>query len=346
MSGQYPGAGSGLAPASSPDGAKAPAPRPAARHDAGLPDGRQFDAGQPDAGQLDAGQAGAFQSGDRQFDGGQPDAGGSDLRQFNADAAPGWGVPPAASTVPAAAPAWGVPPAASTVPTAPAATGWGAPAAPGWGAPEVGPRVVSGKQWTMKRGLAVAGVAAVLAVGSGLGVYALTSSSATADGTAAGPGAGPGTGGGQGFAPGMPGPAQGGFAGGGMSGQGGPGDFTAGGMGGLSAAVHADYVVLQGSQYVTMAEQTGTVSEVSSSSVTVKSSDGFTRSYALGSDVVVTNLQQRRQQAGGTASQLTVADIVAGGTVRIVAAKDGSGYTAASVMVVAATSTGSTGQSN
>ena len=95
-----------------------------------------------------------------------------------------------------------------------------------------------------------------------------------------------------------------------------------------------------------MAEQLGTVSEVSSSSVTVKSSDGFTRSYALGSDVVVSNLQQRRQQAGGTGTQLSVADIVAGGTVRIVAAKDGSGYTAASVMLVAATaSTGSTGQS-
>jgi hypothetical protein len=144
----------------------------------------------------------------------------------------------------------------------------------------------------------------------------------------------------------MPGSAQGGFAGGGMSGQGGPGDFAAGGTGGLSAAVHSDYVVLQGNQYVTMAAQTGTVSEVSSSSVTVKSGDGFTRSYALGSDVVVSNLQQRRQQASGTASQLTVADIVAGGTVRIVAAKDGSGYTAASVMVAAATSTGSTGQSN
>jgi hypothetical protein len=139
----------------------------------------------------------------------------------------------------------------------------------------------------------------------------------------------------------MPGSAQGGFSGGGMSGQGGPGDFAAGGMGGgLSAAVHAEYVVLQGSGYTTMAEQLGTVSEISSSSVTVKSSDGFTRSYALGTDVVVSNLQQRRQQAGGTATQLSVADIVAGGTVRIVAAKEGSGYTASSVMVVAATATG------
>jgi hypothetical protein len=126
-----------------------------------------------------------------------------------------------------------------------------------------------------------------------------------------------------------------------MSGQGGPGNFAPGGMGGLNSAVHAEYVVLQGGAYVTMAEQMGTVSEVSASSVTVKSSDGFTRSYALGSDVVVSNLQQRRQQAGGgTGTQLSVTDIVAGGTVRIVAAKDGSGYTATSVMVVAATSTG------
>ncbi len=98
--------------------------------------------------------------------------------------------------------------------------------------------------------------------------------------------------------------------------------------------------MLQGSEYTTVAEQLGTVSEVSPSSVTVKSSDGFTRSYALGSDVVVSNLQQRRQQAGGTGTQLSVADIVAGGTVRIVAVKDGSGYTASSVMVVAATATG------
>jgi len=218
-------------------------------------------------------------------------------------------------------------------------------AATGWGAPGTSAKTASAaKPWTLKRGLAVAGAAAVLAVGAGAGVYALTSSATAATGAAGGAAAG-GTGG-QGFAPGVPGSAQdgsaqGGFGGGGMPGQGGPGDFAAGGMGsGLSAAVHAEYVVLQGSAYTTMAEQLGTVSEVSSSSVTVKSSDGFTRSYALGSDVVVSNLQQRRQQAGGTGTQLSVADIVAGGTVRIVAAKEGSGYTAASVIVVAATATG------
>ena len=40
------------------------------------------------------------------------------------------------------------------------------------------------------------------------------------------------------------------------------------------------------------------------------------------------------------ASTAPAADIVAAGTVRIVAAKEGSGYTASSVMVVAATATG------
>lgn len=254
----------------------------------------------------------------------------------------GWGAPPPPSTLPASAPGWGMP---RQEPPAPAEAGWGAPGA--------FPRSPSAaKPWTLRRGVAVAGAAAVLAVGAGVGVYALSSSSAAADGTALGvPGGaagGQGAGGqgasGQGFAPGMPGSAQGGSAAGGMPGQGGRGDFAAGGMGGgLSAAVHADYVVLQGSTYTTMAEQIGTVSEVSSSSVTVRSSDGFTRSYALGSDVVVSNLQLRRQQAGGgTGTQLSVADIVAGGTVRIVATKDGSGYTASSVMVVAATSTGQT----
>jgi hypothetical protein len=216
----------------------------------------------------------------------------------------------------------------------------------GWGAPPSGSRnAAAAKPWTLKRGLVVTGAAAVLAAGAGAGIYALTSSSAAADNSALGTAGGQGTFG-QGSAPGMPGSGQGGFAGGGMSGHDGRDDFAAGGLGGmgagLSSAVHADYVVLQGSDYITMAEQTGTVSEVSPSAVTVKSSDGFTRSYALGSDVVVSNLQQRRQQAGGTGTQLSVADIVAGGTVRIVAAKDGSGYTAASVLVVAATASGQT----
>lgn len=250
---------------------------------------------------------------------------------------------PAANHVPPA-------PAANHAQPAPAANPAQPPvgAAPGWGAPAAAARnPQADKPWTVKRGLAVGGVAAVIAVGAGAGVYALTSSSAAASGDAAG------AAGGQRFnGQGMPGGQQGGQTGGSATGRDGGGAFGPGGMGamagGLSAAVHADYVVLEGSTYTSMAEQLGTVSEVSPSSVTVKSTDGFTRSYALGSDVAVSNMQQRRQQSGGTGStsggsggtQLSVADIVSGATVRITAAKDGSGYTAKSVMLVAATATG------
>lgn len=243
------------------------------------------------------------------------------------------GAAPAASAGPVPGPAWGMPPQQRSTP-APGA-GWGAP---GGGASNA----AAARPWTLKRGLVVTGAAAVLAAGAGAGIYALSSSSAAAANSALGAAGGQGAFG-QGSAPGIPGSGQDGFAGGGMSGHDGPDDFAAGGLGGmgtgLSSAVHADYVVLQGSDYITMAEQTGTVSEVSPSAVTVKSSDGFTRTYALGSDVEVRNLQQRRQ-SGGAGTQLSVADIIAGGTVRIVAAKDGSGYTAATVMVVPAASTG------
>lgn len=233
----------------------------------------------------------------------------------------------------AAAPGWGVPPQGPAGPAQAAAPGWGAPGAASRGA-------ATAKPWTLKRGVIVAGAAVVLAAGAGLGVYALTSSSAAADGTTRGAAGGLGGPGGQGS-------AQDGFAGGGMPGQGGAGNFSPDGMGGmgsgLAAAVHAEYVVLQGGAYVTKAEQLGTVTEVSSGSVTVKSSDGFTRSYGLGSDVAVSKQQQRRQQAGGsTGTQLGVVDIVAGATVRIVAAKNGSDYAAESVVVVAATATGQT----
>ncbi|WP_254678837.1 hypothetical protein [Arthrobacter sp. 24S4-2] len=253
---------------------------------------------------------------------------------------------------------WGAPPSANAPepqPTDPLAThnlpaaGWGSTRpSGGWGAPASAGSFPAGsfsakgpdgrsKPWTRKRGLVVAGAAAVLAGGAGVGVYALTSGAAAAE-TATDGQALPGT------APGARGGTQGGFAGG-MPAQGGPGNFAPGGLGGMgsgvSAAVHSEYVVLQDGAYVTKVEQQGTVAEVSSDSVTVKSTDGFSRTYSLGSDVVVSNVQQRRQQAGGTStSQLTVADIVSGATVRIVAGKDSNGFPAESVQLVAATLTG------
>jgi hypothetical protein len=56
--------------------------------------------------------------------------------------------------------------------------------------------------------------------------------------------------------------------------------------------------------------------------------------------VLVSNQQQRRQQAGSTGSQLSVADIVDGGTVRIVSAKNGTDYTAESVTLTTAAAGG------
>lgn len=260
------------------------------------------------------------------------------------EAAPGWGAPSYPDT---AAHSGAAHPGQPDQPAQPGPAGYPAQAAPaqsapGWGAP-AGRAAGSqpDKPWTVRRGLAAGGVAAVIAVGVGAGVYALTSSSAAASGDGAAAG-GP-----QFNGQGMPGGQQGGQTGGSASGRGGFGPDGLGGMaGGLSAAVHAEYVVLDGTTYTTMAEQLGTVTEVSSTSVTVKSADGFTRSYVLGDGVTVSNLQQRRQQSGGTGStgtQLSVADIVSGATVRLTATKDGSGYSAKSVMLVAATATG-TGQ--
>lgn len=238
---------------------------------------------------------------------------------------------------------WGAPPSAHSVDPLPTAGwsssrpsgGWGAPASAGSFAgkgPDGRP-----KPWTRKRGLVVAGAAAVLAGGAGVGVYALTSGAAAADTATDGQAL-------LGTAPGSRGGTQGGMAGG-MPAQGGPGNFAPDGLGGMgsgvSAAVHSEYVVLQDGAYVTKVAQQGTVTEVSSDSVTVKSTDGFSRTYSLGSDVAVSNQQQRRQQAGGTStSQLTVADIVSGATVRVVAGKDSNTFPAESVQLVASTRTG------
>jgi len=76
-----------------------------------------------------------------------------------------------------------------------------------------------------------------------------------------------------GTAPGARGGTQGGFADGGMPAQGSPGNFAPDGLGGMgsgvSAAVHSEYVVLQDGAYITKFERQGTVTEVSSDSVTV-----------------------------------------------------------------------------
>jgi hypothetical protein len=199
----------------------------------------------------------------------------------------------------------------------------------------------------MKRGLVVAGAATVLAAGAGATVYGLGSNAAAAGGTAAGAQGGLAQGGTQGGW--SQGGAQGGLPqdGGSLGGPGGMqgpgsgtvpgqgGDFAPNGLGGMgsgvSAAVHSEYVVEENGEYVAKVAQIGTVSSVSSGSVTVKSADNFTRTYTLSDATVVGKLLQRRQQSA--TGDLRVADIVAGATVRIVAGKDGSAFPAESVQV-------------
>ena len=237
----------------------------------------------------------------------------------------GWGATPPNGQAPSAGAEWGVP-------QQNAAKG---PGRPGKG------------NWTARKGLLVGGVAVVVAAaaGAGAGAYAAGNGSAgaSANGQRTGAGGQFGRGGqngtsGQGGMMGQGGQA--GVNGGGMTGRdggmdGGPGGLGAGGAG-LNAAVHSEYVVLQGSNYVTMAGQTGTVTEVSATSITVKSEDGFSRTYAVGTDVQVT--QGMRQRGGNsTGSTLSMSDVTTGATVRVTALKSADTYTVQTVQLTTST---------
>ncbi|MHC6594438.1 hypothetical protein [Arthrobacter sp. C152] len=219
----------------------------------------------------------------------------------------------------------------------------------GWGAPQPYPSNASSAgrptKWTGRKGLLVGGVAVVVAAAAGAGAYAAGNNGAgAATGNAQGTGV-PGQAG-AGGQNGMAGPGGTSGMNGGMDGMdgggmaGGPGGLGMG-MGGLNAAIHSEYVVVQDSGYVTMAGQVGTVASVSADSLTVESEDGFTRTYAVGSGVQVS--EGMRQRGGGTAgSTLSLSNVAAGATVRVTALKEGDTYTAQSIQL-SATGTASSG---
>ncbi len=226
---------------------------------------------------------------------------------------------------------WGTP-----TPQAQAPAGWGAPSgqpSAGWGvAPgrSAGPTApgggISGK-WTLKKGLIAGGVAVVVAGATAAGVYAAGNGAAAGAGTQ---GAG-GMAGQNGMS------AQGGPGGLGMNGGGFAPDGLGMGAGGLAAAVHSEYVILRNGKYVNMASQSGTVTAVSNDSITVKSGDGFTRSYSLGSDLVVSQGMQRGMNQGNT---LSISDVQSGDSVRIAALQESGNYTAETIQLVTGTSNG------
>ncbi|MGX5716881.1 hypothetical protein [Arthrobacter sp. MAHUQ-56] len=241
------------------------------------------------------------------------------------------------------------------------AAGWGTTAeqhqvprrGAGWGAPQPYPSNASSvgrpANWTGRKGLLVGGAVLAVAAAAGAGAYAAGNSGAgAAPGSALGAGV-PGQPGTEGQN-GMTGPGASGMDGGmnaGMGGMdaggmgGGPGGLGMG-MAGLNAAIHSEYVVLQGSGYVTMAGQAGTVSSVSADSLTVTSGEGFTRTYAVSPEVQVS--EGMRQRGGTTGSNtLSLSNVTTGATVRVTALKDGDAYTAQSIQLSATETTAAQG---
>jgi hypothetical protein len=95
------------------------------------------------------------------------------------------------------------------------------------------------------------------------------------------------------------------------------------GIGGPLGALHGEFVVPDGSGgYQTMLVQHGTVSAVSKTSISVKSADGFTKSYAVPADALVNaerdglssidkgaDVTVLAEEKGGTATATRVMDL-------------------------------------
>jgi hypothetical protein len=104
--------------------------------------------------------------------------------------------------------------------------------------------------------------------------------------------------------------------------RGGPGG-PFGGFGGPGGnVVHGEFVVPQGSGFETLDVQTGSVTEVSTAAITVKSADGFTKTYTVTADTLVNSARDG------------IGSIQNGNTVRVTATVSGSTSTAVSVIDV------------
>lgn len=155
-----------------------------------------------------------------------------------------------------------------------------------WGEPQGDPA-----HWSGRKTLAAAGIAVALA---GVGAAVIYAASGSSDGGSGfgGPGGRGGPGGSQGFEgpPGMDG--AGGPPGlGGPPGMGGAGAEVEGAPGG---ALHGQFVVPDGKGgYLTDLVQTGQITELSDTSITVRSEDGFIATY-----VVTPETRQGREPLG------------------------------------------------
>jgi hypothetical protein len=121
---------------------------------------------------------------------------------------------------------------------------------PVWGAPEPAPR-----RWGLRETAAAVGVAAAIAGLGGAAIYAATDTDSHPAGPhqASGPGGPPGIG------------------------MDGPGPDSVG-----ATSLHGEFVVRDGAGgYTTVLSQTGTVTAISPTSITVRSKDNFTQTYVI-----------------------------------------------------------------
>jgi hypothetical protein len=99
-----------------------------------------------------------------------------------------------------------------------------------------------------------------------------------------------------------------------------PGQLGRRGMFGLGGALHGEFVVeKEGGGYQTVATQRGEVTAVSKDSLTVKSEDGYSRTYKLTEDTMV------------NAARDGIADVKTGNTVNVFATVADGNATAVSV---------------
>lgn len=98
---------------------------------------------------------------------------------------------------------------------------------------------------------------------------------------------------------------------GGPGGPGGPGGHK-----GMHGAVHGEFVTRNGDGFRTMATQTGTVTAVSETSITVKSADDYTKTYAVDANTMV------------NAGRDGIDSVKQGDTVNVHAVVDGDTYRA------------------
>jgi hypothetical protein len=104
----------------------------------------------------------------------------------------------------------------------------------------------------------------------------------------------------------------------------GPGGMGRHGEFGMMGALHGEFVVeKQGGGYQTVATQRGEVTAVSKDSITVKSADGYSKTYTLTADTLV-NATRDGIDSVKNGNQVTVSGIVADGKATAVSVNDGT----------------------